>query len=1192
MNTVLSGILLLGMLGQPSVAAEPAGRLVVPAKLVEDPGLVPNASFEDGQNAPTGWKLEGGRGAWADQGRTGKRTVSVTGGGRDSSYWRCTDLKLEPRTVYRFTGYLKTSPGTGGGCLITGPSSNNRDYSPTETWSRRGFVFVTPDNTDGVFLRVGQWQVPGTVFYDDVRLRPVVPIHAAVGGVTLGQGERITDGRYVAAPNLKGEGSNEFRGLISHTANFNSYRWVFGPGQTVTYEHRVGEAAQTSGKLSVTIGYYQSGTLHVEASKDGKTWTAVGKLGTRAGKEMTVPPSLYPTQSLRVRLRASGGPDVKGDSAPGNLQVYGYRYETALDRKLPDAIGRTHYLDVLHQDPDLKVTIEEIVGPESPEPAVSGRIQAPKDWNTATVRVTALRDGRGLDDQMTCKLNVRKEARFATPLDLRSPGVYVLTVAAGDAEGRLRFAARTTVSLPVLHAADYGDLIASDPRGDLWWCEGTHKISRYRAAPNGKGRPIRIVAAGNEYEPFQLVLRPRTDAKQVRVEMSDLTGPAGRIAKTNVTIDRVAWVHVHSPTDRVGCVGDWPDPLPPCDEPFGVPANTNQPIWITVYVPSDTKPGEYTGTVTVRADGGMRWQVPVSLRVLGFALPTEAHVFATFGFRSGNVRKYHNLKTDEELRQVYDLYMKNFAAHRISPYDPMALDPMRVTVETGLAWQGGQRVKDVKAAGTQSLEIVDDTKTGDVSASTVDLIPIDPQVSYTLRWKAKTAAPGQEYLVSVYHHTKAGRWIPYRNHDIKLAGSGEWQQCERVLRGVSPAEARYVKIVLRPARWTEKGDQTGTAWFDDVSFKWTDGGPELVKDPGFEVTGANAKVNVDFAAFDRAAERYLDKFGFTAFRLGVHGMGSGTFHSRHKGSIGGFAQGTPEYDALMKAYLSQVEAHLRQKGWLDKAYIYWFDEPDPKDYEFVKDGMAILKRSAPGLTRMLTEQPEPAMFGSVDLWCPLTASYSEKVCRERQSLGEHIMWYVCCGPREPYATLFIDHPAIDFRMWLWQTYKYDVEGILIWTTNYWTSGCAYPEPNYQNPWEDPMSYVSGYSTPVGTKRHWGNGDGRFIYPPNQKGAQDKTTQYLSGPVNSIRWEILREGIEDFEYLWQLRHAVRTLEKRGVTGPDVEQAKRLTVIPDQICKSLTEFTWDPKPLYEHRLKVGLALEGLLKKHGLKICTKRR
>jgi hypothetical protein len=132
-----------------------------------------------------------------------------------------------------------------------------------------------------------------------------------------------------------------------------------------------------------------------------------------------------------------------------------------------------------------------------------------------------------------------------------------------------------------------------------------------------------------------------------------------------------------------------------------------------------------------------------------------------------------------------------------------------------------------------------------------------------------------------------------------------------------------------------------------------------------------------------------------------------------------------------------------------------------------------------------------------------------------------------------------------------------------------------------------MSYVSGYDTPVGTRQFWGNGDGRFIYPPNRKGAQDQQTRFLTGPVNSIRWEMLRDGIEDFEYLWQLRQAVRTLRKHGVSDPALDDAERLTVVPAQVCKNLTEFTRDPKPLHEHRLQVGLALERLLRKYNLEI-----
>lgn len=38
-----------------------------------------------------------------------------------------------------------------------------------------------------------------------------------------------------------------------------------------------------------------------------------------------------------------------------------------------------------------------------------------------------------------------------------------------------------------------------------------------------------------------------------------------------------------------------------------------------------------------------------------------------------------------------------------------------------------------------------------------------------------------------------------------------------------------------------------------------------------------------------------------------------------------------DQQAVFEKYLSQVERHLRERGWLDKAFTYWFDEPDPKD---------------------------------------------------------------------------------------------------------------------------------------------------------------------------------------------------------------------------------------------------------------------
>ena len=119
----------------------------------------------------------------------------------------------------------------------------------------------------------------------------------------------------------------------------------------------------------------------------------------------------------------------------------------------------------------------------------------------------------------------------------------------------------------------------------------------------------------------------------------------------------------------------------------------------------------------------------------------------------------------------------------------------------------------------------------------------------------------------------------------------------------------------------------------------------------------------------------------------LRGMGGGTFHSRHLGELEGFQEGTPEFARLFQDYLSQIETHLRERHWLSKAFTYWFDEPAPKDFEFVADGMKRLNAAAPGIRRMLTVQPEPPLLGHVDIWCGLTPKWTPELVRERRDGG-------------------------------------------------------------------------------------------------------------------------------------------------------------------------------------------------------------
>jgi hypothetical protein len=274
-----------------------------------------------------------------------------------------------------------------------------------------------------------------------------------------------------------------------------------------------------------------------------------------------------------------------------------------------------------------------------------------------------------------------------------------------------------------------------------------------------------------------------------------------------------------------------------------------------------------------------------------------------------------------------------------------------------------------------------------------------------------------------------------------------------------------------------------------------------------------------------------------------------------------------------------MERHLAERGWIDEAYVYWFDEPSPDQYSFVMNGFEKLKRYCPRIPRMLTEQPEPQLEGGPNIYCVISNLYRNDASEKRMALGDKFWWYVCTGPKAPYCTLFIDHPATELRVWLWQTWQRKIEGILVWQTNYWTSSAAYPDQP-QNPYEDPMGWTSGYSTPKGEKRAWGNGDGRFIYPPLAAANANLQEPVLEGPVDSIRWEMLRDGIEDYEYHVMLKRLLNN-KKQKLSAKEFQKYESLLNVPEEITTDMTNFTKDPAPIEKQRSLIAQAIAKLNK-----------
>jgi hypothetical protein len=724
----------------------------------------------------------------------------------------------------------------------------------------------------------------------------------------------------------------------------------------------------------------------------------------------------------------------------------------------------------------------------------------------------------------------------------------------------------------------YGHLLGNDESCALWWAEGAYKIMRTDPVPSGKIHAVKLTAAANEYESFQLVLFPSIAINNFKIVVGDLRNESGgSISASQITVRKVEYVQVIQPTDDYGKPGWYPDPLPLLEQPIDLSAGINSPFFITIHVPASVRPGIYTGSLQL---AGNEWNkiLPLSVEVWHFSLPDQPSVRSSFGIGTDQIRQYHNLDTEKELQEVTDKYYAMMHKYKIAPTDPFSLYPMKVTVE-GLNWEGGIFSDESMVTGNKSLKTIDDDFEANIEASTRALIKVDPMRPHTLSWYVKTLQADQKYCVLLKCYDAGKQNLIFENRMNVFTGQQFWGNDSLIVRPFRE-EIRFVSIHLFPVFRDNSGRHTGTAWFDNVRLITTDGGNNLVFEDNFMVDPETLDLNVDFEAFDKAGKKYLDELGFNAYNLALQGLPSGTFFEQRPGEFNGFGQGTAEYDYLMKEYLTIVEAHLEEMGWLGREYVYWFDEPNTENYPFVREGMEIIHRSAPKITRFITEhQPGPDIMDVTEISCTVIGQLDPDIITDLVDQGREFWSYVCCCPKAPYLSLFIDHDAINMRMWLWLSYKFKMKGILIWSANYWNSTTASPENFLQNPWEDAMSFMTGYGQPFGKQTVWGNGDGRFFYPPNRN-PNDRSTKYLEGPVPCLRLENIRDGIEDYEYLVLLEDYVRSQDRPQ--KKKVREALKLLDIPGSLVAGPVNYDKDPQTLIRYRNLIGQLLNAVYEK----------
>jgi hypothetical protein len=192
-------------------------------------------------------------------------------------------------------------------------------------------------------------------------------------------------------------------------------------------------------------------------------------------------------------------------------------------------------------------------------------------------------------------------------------------------------------------------------------------------------------------------------------------------------------------------------------------------------------------------------------------------------------------------------------------------------------------------------------------------------------------------------------------------------------------------------------------------------------------------------------------------------------------------------------FFPSLHEHLKEKGWLKLYVQHVGDEPVTQNADSYTTAAMLLKKYAPGIPVMEACLAQN-MVGAIDIWVPTLDGlhHHSDFFDKRKAAGDQVWFYTCVVPQGEYANRYIEQPLIKTRLLHWINFRYDIAGYLHWGYNFWRA----------HPWEDAGD----------PKGHLPGGDAWIVYP--QKDGL--------GIIESIRYEAMRDGIEDHELLSQLK----------------------------------------------------------------------
>ena len=184
-------------------------------------------------------------------------------------------------------------------------------------------------------------------------------------------------------------------------------------------------------------------------------------------------------------------------------------------------------------------------------------------------------------------------------------------------------------------------LVAAQPRSSMrldWATTGSHCVIGGVPSLEYQKKAFNHSAWRGEKVFAQAVISSDAELKDVTVAVSDLRSGKSVIGSGNISVQFVSFVVSDLlDTTKFGQCSSredkskWGEVLVAdvldLKESMNIPTGRKQPVWMTVNVPSDAKPGKYTGRMSVSSSNAKTRSLPVELVVSDHILP-PAHDWA------------------------------------------------------------------------------------------------------------------------------------------------------------------------------------------------------------------------------------------------------------------------------------------------------------------------------------------------------------------------------------------------------------------------------------------------------------------------------------------------------------------------------------------------------------------------------------